>query len=75
MKNFLDAVRKRDHKALTADVEIGTRAAAFCHLGNIAYRLGRKIRLDANGRFLGDKEADALATRNYRAPYIVPDKV
>jgi predicted dehydrogenase len=75
MKNFLDAVRKRDYKMLTADIEIGARAAAFCHLGNIAYRLGRKIKLDANGRFIGDKEAEAMATRNYRAPYIVPDKV
>jgi predicted dehydrogenase len=76
MKNFLDAVRSRNHAKLNADVEIGARAAAFCHLANIAYRVGRKVRIDpATGRFPNDAEAAALATRKYRAPYVVPEKV
>ena len=75
MKNFLDAVRSRDYKKLTAEIEIGARSAAFCHLGNIAYRVGRELRMDQSaGRFIGDDEANSLLTRNYRAPYIVPDK-
>jgi hypothetical protein len=28
-----------------------------------------------NEKFINDPEADALLTRPYRAPYIVPDKV
>ena len=40
MKNFLDAVRSRDHKKLNADIAIGARSAAFCHLGNIALPAG-----------------------------------
>jgi predicted dehydrogenase len=76
MKNFLDAIRARDYKKLNADVEIGTRSAAFCHLANIAYRTGRLLRMnDSNGRFLGDEEANSMLTRNYRAPYVVPENV
>ncbi len=76
MKNFLDAIRARDYKKLNADVEIGTHSAAFCHLANIAYRTGRSLRMnDSNGKFLGDEEANSMLTRNYRAPYVVPENV
>jgi predicted dehydrogenase len=76
MKNFLDAVRSRDYRKLTAEIEIGARSAAFCHLANIAYRVGRTVRMDQSaGRFLGDDEANSLLTRDYRAPYVVPESV
>ena len=76
MKNFFDGIRARDHKLLHADIEIGARSAAFCHLANISYRVGRTLRMaQSNGRFLGDDEANALLTRNYREPYIVPSEV
>jgi hypothetical protein len=76
MRNFLEAVRKRDPKHLNADVEIGATAAAFCHLANISYRLKRRLRLDpVAGRFLGDEEANRMLTRDYRAPYLVPEAV
>ena len=76
MKNFLDAVRARDHKLLHADVEIGARSADFCHLANISYRVGHTVRMaQSSGRFLADDEANALLTRNYREPYVVPNEV
>lgn len=76
MKNFLDAVRSRDQGKLNAEIAIGARSASFCHLANIAYRVGRTLRLDqSNGHFLGDAEANSLLTRNYREPYIVPENV
>jgi predicted dehydrogenase len=76
MKNFFDAIRARDHKLLHADIEIGARSADFCHLANIAYRVGRTLHPDAStGRFGQDKEANAMLTRNYRAPYVVPENV
>jgi predicted dehydrogenase len=72
MKNFCDAIRARDRQVLHADIEIGVRSAAFCHLANISYRVGRTLRMaQSTGRFLGDEEANALLTRNYREPYIV----
>ena len=76
MKNFFDAIRARDYKLLHAEMAIGARSAAFCHLANIAYRVGRTLRLSpSTGRFLGDEEANALFTRNYRQPYVVPQQV
>jgi predicted dehydrogenase len=75
MQNFLEAVKSRDYTKLTAEIEIGARSAAFCHLANISYRAGRPLKLDTAGRFIGDAEANAMQTRNYRAPYVVPDEV
>ena len=76
MKNFLDAVRARDYKLLHAEIAIGARAAAFCHLANIAYRMGRALRVEqSTGDFIGDDEANAMLTRNYREPYVVPAQV
>ena len=74
--NFLDAVRKRDHKVLNADIESGAAAAALCHLANISYRRGQRLQMDpARGRFTNDEAANRMLTRNYRAPYVVPEKV
>jgi hypothetical protein len=75
MRNFIAAVKSRDYTKLAADIEIGARSAAFCHLANIAYRAARPLKLDANGHFIGDEAANAMQTRKYRAPYVVPDKV
>jgi hypothetical protein len=76
MKNFVDAVRSRDYKSLHAEVELGTHSADFAHLANISYRVGRMLKLDPKtGRAIGDNEANALYTRDYRKPYVVPDKV
>ena len=73
MVNFFEAIRKRDYKLLHAEIEIGARSAAFCHLANISYRVGRTLRMNqSSGRILGDDEANAMLTRNYRKPYVVP---
>lgn len=76
MKNFLDAVRSRDHKHLTADIEIGAHSACYVHLANISYRTGRSLRVSqSTGRFLEADDANALLTRDYREPYVVPSQV
>ena len=73
MQNFFQAIRARDYQLLHADVAIGARAAAFVHLANISYRVGRTLKVDqSTGHFVGDEQANALFTRNYREPYIVP---
>ncbi|MFN3325038.1 MAG: Gfo/Idh/MocA family protein [Bryobacteraceae bacterium] len=72
MKNFFDACRSRNHKDLTAEVEIGVISAAMCHLANISYRAGRELRWDDRARkFVNDSDADKLLTRDYREPYVV----
>ena len=45
-------------------------------LSEIDYMLGRKLVVNAKSEsFIGDDEANRLLTRQYRAPFIVPDKV
>jgi len=46
-------------------------SASMCHLGNISYRVGRKLTLEAGPKFTGDAEANKLLTRDYRKPYVV----
>ena len=76
MKNFLDAIRTRDHRKLNADIAIGARAASFCHLANISQRTGRTLRISqATGTFLDADDANALLSRDYREPYTVPKVV
>jgi predicted dehydrogenase len=74
--NFVKAVKARDCKLLNADIEQGHLSSAYCHLGNIAYRLGRKLHINPSTEaFVNDSEADAMLTREYRAPFVVPTKV
>ena len=74
--NFLQAVRARDRSILNAEIEQGHLSSAFCHLGNIALRLGRKLQIDSSSEsFLDDPEADAMLTREYREPFVVPENV
>jgi hypothetical protein len=76
MQNFFAAIRSRDHTKLSADIEIGARAAAYCHLANISYRVSRTLRVaQSTGRFIADDEANSLVTRDYREPYLVPEEV
>ncbi|MFN4147250.1 MAG: Gfo/Idh/MocA family protein [Runella sp.] len=75
-KNFIDAIRARDKKLLNGPIETGHLSSSLAHLGNIAYRLGRKLNFDPmTEKFVNDKEANALLTRKYRAPFVVPEKV
>jgi predicted dehydrogenase len=75
-KNFIEAVRKRDKKILNGPVETAHLSSGLAHLGNIAYRLERVLTFDPkNEKFVNDKEADKMLTREYRAPFTVPDKV
>lgn len=74
--NFIEAVRTRKREILHAEIEEGHLSSALCHLGNISYRLGRTLTFDPKTeRFAGDSEADAMLTRDYRAPYTVPSIV
>jgi predicted dehydrogenase len=66
--NFIECVRSRGKPA--ADVEIGHRSTIVPHLGNIAYRTGRKIRWDSKTeQILDDPEAAQLLARQPRKPW------
>jgi len=73
-RNFLDCVK--DGKRPNADIEEGHKSTRLCHLGNIAYRVGRTLRFDAaTETFKDDREANALLARSYRKPFVLPEKV
>ncbi len=75
-QNFINCVISRRREDLNADILEGHLSAALCHLGNISYRLGRKLTFDPKTEtFPGDDEANKLLTRDYREPFVVPDEV
>ena len=75
-QNFIDAVRSRDPEKLTCSLEEGHKSTVLCHMANIAYRLGRSLRFDPKREsFIGDEEANSMLSRDYRAPYVVPENV
>jgi len=53
-QNFIDAVRSRKVSDLNADIEVGHKSAALCHMGNISYRLGKKMSVDDIKSAIGD---------------------
>ena len=68
-RNFLDCVKSRQQPL--SDLESGHQIATACHLSNISLRLGgRKLVWDADQEeVVGDKEANAMLVRPYRAPW------
>ena len=75
-KNLIDCVRSRKREDLDNDILEGHMSAALGHLGIISLRTGRKLIFNSeNEKFVNDPEADKLLTRNYRAPYNLPDKI
>jgi predicted dehydrogenase len=120
-QNFIDAVRSRKVSDLNADIEKGHFSSALCHMGNISYRLGKKMSVSEarstidneylmdsfdrmiehlkvnevdlekelitmgpmltmdpeQEKFVGECSdwANMYLKRNYREPFVVPDKV
>ncbi len=69
--DFFEAVRTR--RQPTADIVTGHISSALCHLGNIAYRLGRDISVDPDhADLVTNPEALALARCTYRTPFTLP---
>ena len=68
LKNFIECVRTRQKPV--ADVEIGHRSTIVPHLGNIAFRTGRKIHWDAGREEIpDDPKAAELLDRPARKPW------
>ena len=74
VRNFLECVKSR---ALpTCDIEIAHRSTNTCHLGNISYKLGRKLEWDVDTEtFKNDPEANAHLKREPRKGYELPERL
>jgi predicted dehydrogenase len=67
-RDWLQCIRTR--KRPICDVAVGASSVTVCHLGNIAYWLGRSLKYDPKKHdFVGDREASRWVRRPHRAPY------
>lgn len=74
--NFAEAIRSGKNEDMHSSIEEGHLSTSLCHLANISYRVGRSLRFNgAQEKFVSAPEADALLTREYRKPYVVPASV
>ncbi|MGB5360105.1 MAG: Gfo/Idh/MocA family oxidoreductase [Eudoraea sp.] len=66
--NFLECIKNRKDPNCT--IEMGRNAALVAHLGNIAYRTGKKLQWnDVEGIVSNASEANAYIKPNYRSPW------
>lgn len=71
MKNFIDCIKTG--KKPNCPVEIAAGVASTCHLGNIAYKTGRRLYWDADKSMcINDDEANIHIDPVYRKPWVVP---
>lgn len=72
MKNFIDCIKHR-RRSTNANIEIGANIARVAHLGNIAFKTGRRLYWDGEkSQFVNDVQADAYLKANYRKPWELP---
>lgn len=73
-RNFIDCLKSDTRPS--CDIEIGHATSVLCHLGNIAWRVGRTLEFDPKSEsIVGDDQASALCRRSYRKPWVIPDPV
>ncbi|MEO8416292.1 MAG: Gfo/Idh/MocA family oxidoreductase [Ginsengibacter sp.] len=77
--NFLNAVRSGNYQDLHCDINEGFFSTVLPLTANISYRLNRKLGFMGadmdREKFINDPEADAMLTKVYRPPYVVPNEV
>lgn len=75
-ENFINAIIAGDQRLANGDVREGFYSCALIHLGNISYRLGRSLEFDpVKMKFVNDPEADSMLSREYRYPFVVPERI
>jgi predicted dehydrogenase len=72
VRNFLDCMKTKEKP--NAPLETGAHIARVAHLGNMAFRTGRKLFWDPSAHeVLNDKEAARLSLPTYREPWKLPE--
>lgn len=74
--NFISAIRNNDRSELKCDIETGHMSTVLPLIANVAYRMGRELKLDGKEEtFIKDREANKMLTREYRKDFMVPKVV
>lgn len=71
-RNFVDAIKANDASKLNCGIKTGSVAAINAHMGNVAYKLGRKIYWDAKKNAFTDSDANELAKATYHNGWKLP---
>ena len=72
-QNFADAIRANNPKLLNCDILEGHYTSTLPHLGNISYLVKHDLVFDGKAeKFVNDKKADELLTREYRKGFEIP---
>ncbi len=72
IRNFLDAVKSRRREDLNQEIAQGHVSSVMCHMGNIAWRTGRKLRFDASTETFDDAEGNKFLGRESRKGFELP---
>lgn len=73
VKNFVQAMQKNDASILRCGIETGAVAAINAHMGNVAFKTGRKVYWDAaKGEFKNDAQANTMIKANYQNGWKLP---
>ncbi len=74
MQNWIDCIRTREKPV--ADVEIGHRSIAICHLANITRWIGERLKWDpVKEEFIGNDAANKFINRPRRKGFELPETV
>ncbi len=72
-ENFIEAIKNNDPAAAKCPVSKGSAAAINAHMGNVAFKTGRKVYWDNDKKlFRDDAEANALIQPEYHNGWKLP---
>ena len=64
-QNFAEAVRTRKADILKAPIEVGYHAARVSHMGNVAFKMGGKLKWDSAAGNFEDPQAKTMTQASY----------
>lgn len=72
IRNFLDCMRSRRRENLNQEIYQGHISSVMCHAGNVAWRTGKKLKLDTKTETFDDAEGNKFLGREYRKGFELP---
>lgn len=70
--NFLEAVKSRNAAILTAPIQVGYDTARVCHMGNIAFKTGKRLFWNSEAAKFGSDEANKHLAKTYHNGWNLP---
>jgi predicted dehydrogenase len=71
-RNFVEAIKGNDASKLNCGIKTGSVAAINAHMGNVAFKLGKKIYWDKDKDAFKESEANKLVKADYKNGWKLP---